>query len=377
MVIVRKPLITTLVAAALLIPLILVTTVFGDAHTKNKSHQIAGDYTLALPVLSGPPVTENGVTTIAGTIDVENRGTQQGVAPGLVFTCVLGVGGAPNVCEGSYTFEGTLRGRIGTYKAVTDRWTSGGDEAFASAHFVLVPGSGTGDLSNLVEFEVTVARDEAVERRVGTYWGTVLFEGDESPSTTYQIAGDYTLALPVLSGPPVTEDGVTTIAGTIDVETKGSQIGVAPGLEFTCVLGVDGAPNVCEGSYVFEGSVRGRIGTYKAVTDSWTSGGDAAFASAHFVLVPGSGTGDLSNMVEFEVTVARYETVERRVGAYWGTVRFEGDSSPSEVGGDGMMMEEDATKDLSDFTIGELFEMEKAGDITTDELAAELERRNQ
>ena len=345
--------------------------------TQNKSHQFAGDYTLALPVLSGPPVTENGVTTIAGTIDVETRGTQLGAAAGLKFTCALGVGGAPNICEGSYVFDGTLRGRIGTYKAVTNRWTSGGDEAFASAHFVLVPGSGTGDLSNLVELEVTVARDEAVERRVGAYWGTLRFEGDESPSITYQIAGDYTLSLPVLSGPPVTENGVTTIAGVTDVETRGSQIGVAPGLDFICVLGVDGAPNVCESSYVFEGSLRGRIGTYKAVAESWTSGGDAAFASAHFVLVPGSGTGDLSNLVELEITVQRGESVERRVGAYWGTIRLEGDSSPSKVDADGMMMEEDSTKDLSNYSIGELFEMEKTGDITTDELAAELERRNQ
>ena len=39
-------------------------------------------------------------------------------------------------------------------------------------------------------------------------------------------------------------------------------------------------------------------------------------------------------------------------------------------------MMEDTTKDLSDFNIGELFEMEKAGEIS-DELAAELERRNQ
>ena len=108
---VRKPLVITLVAAALLIPLILVTTIFGDGHTGNKSHQIAGDYTLALLVLSGPPGTENGVTTIAGTIDVEVRGSQIGVAPGLDFTCVLGVVGAPNVCEGSYTLEGSLRGR--------------------------------------------------------------------------------------------------------------------------------------------------------------------------------------------------------------------------------------------------------------------------
>ena len=124
---------------------------------------------------------------------------------------------------------------------------------------------------------------------------------------------------------------------------------------------------MCEGGYLFVGTVRGRTGTYKAITDDWTSGGDAAFASAHFVLVPGSGTGDLSNLVELEVTVLRDETVEPRVGAYIGSLRFEGDSSPTPI--------DDAPKDLSDYSVSELFAMEKAGDITADELAAELERR--
>ena len=188
-----------------------------------------------------------------------------------------------------------------------------------------------------------------------------------TPNKSHQLAGDYTLGLPVLSGPPVTENGVTTIAGVVGVETRGSQIGSAPELEFTCVLGAGGAPNVCEGSYLFTGSLRGRVGTYKAVSDSWTSGGDAAFASAHFVLVPGSGTGDLSNLVELEVTVLRDEAVEPRVGAYFGTLRFTGDSSPTPV--------DDAPKELSDYSIAELFAMEEAGEITTDELAAELERR--
>ncbi len=363
MVKVRKSFILTVVAAALLIPLIFVALASAQSTT---SHQVAGDYTIELPVLSGPPVTVDGVTTIAGTVDVETRGSQIGSSP-VTFTCVLGAGGAPNVCGGTFVFDGILRGRIGTYKAIMDEWTSGGDEKFASVHFKLVPGSGTGDLSNLVEAEGFIQRDEAVEVRVGVYWGTVRFEGDETPSTSIQLAGDYTVfGPPTLSGPPVTEDGVTTIAGTVNVDTRGSQIGSSP-VDFTCVLGADGAPNVCDGSFLFTGSVLGRIGTYEAIIDNWTAGGDAAYTSAHFKLVGGSGTGDLSNMVELEGSLNRDETADPPVGVYVATVRFEGDSTPTQV--------EEAPKELSDYSISELFALEAAGDITEDELAAELERR--
>ena len=360
----RKSFVLTLVAAALLIPLIFVAIASAQS---TPSHQFAGDYTvLEAPTLSGPPTTENGVTTVSGTVPIELRGT--GVGSAIVsFTLALGVNGAPNTGDGSFFFEGSIAGRIGTLEAILENWIAGGDEAFTSAHFKLVPGSGTGDLWNLVEYEGFVQRDETAVPAVGITWGTYRFEGDETPSTSVQFAGDYTIALPVLSGPPVTENGVTTIAGAVDVETRGTQIGSSP-VEFTCVLGTGGAPNVCEGSFVFEGSLRGRIGTYEAVSDNWASGGDAAFANAHFVLVPGSGTGDLSNLVELEVTVLRDEAVERRVGAYFGTMRFEGDQTPTQV--------DDAPMDLSDYSVGELFEMEKDGQITTDELAAELERRN-
>ena len=125
------------------------------------------------------------------------------------------------MCNGTLVFEGSVRGRIGTYQAIMDDWTSGGDKRFSSHRFKLVEGSGTGDLWNLVEMEGTVQRDETVETRVGIYWGNLRFEGDDSPSETIQIAGDYmVLGPPTLSAPPVTENGVTTIAGTVDVAAR-------------------------------------------------------------------------------------------------------------------------------------------------------------
>ena len=188
----------------------------------------------------------------------------------------------------------------------------------------------------------------------------------ETPS--HLIAGDYTvLGPPTLSGPPVTESGVTSIGGTVDIAGRGSMLGDVV-VTFTCALGTGGAQNVCEGGFVFDGALRGRIGTFKTTVDNWTAGGDAAFTSSHFKLISGSGTGELSNLVEMEGTIQRDETVDPPVGVYLATMRFAGDPSPSESDG--------APQDLSDYSVGELFEMEKSGDITTEELAAELERRN-
>ena len=177
------------------------------------------------------------------------------------------------------------------------------------------------------------------------------------------------LEAPTLSGPPVTEDGVTTISGSVPIVIRGTVEGSAI-VSFTLALGVDGAPNTGAGGFVFEGSIAGRVGTLEATLDNWVAGGDAAFTSAHFEMVPGSGTGDLSNLVEYQGMVQREETREVPVGIAFGTYRFTGDSSPSEV------KAEEEPKDLSKYSIAELFAMEAAGEISEDELAAELERRN-
>jgi hypothetical protein len=138
-------------------------------------HQAAGDYTVSPPVLSGPPSTENGVTSIAGTVAVELRGTQIGSA--LVhFTCDLGTGpGGSNQCEGSFLFEGTFRGEAATYRGAMTNWTAGGEEAFTWSEYKLISGSGTGALSNLVALEGLLLRDEAAGP-VGIYTGAFQFE---------------------------------------------------------------------------------------------------------------------------------------------------------------------------------------------------------
>ena len=159
---------------------------------------------------------------------------------------------------------------------------------------------------------------------------------------------------PVIAGPPVVENGVATIAGKVDLEIRGSQVGTAL-IDFTCALGADGAPNVCQGTYLFEGTIRGESGTYSATLTDWTAGGDEAFTSAKFKLISGSGTGGLSNLVVAEGSVLRDEVTP--VGVYFGTARFEAEAG-----------------DLSGYTISELFHLASAENITTDELLAELAR---
>ena len=75
-----------------LVGMLAMATIFSSVSADiGPVHQAAGDYTVSPPVLSGPPTTENGVTSIAGTVAVELRGTQIGSAL-VTFTCDLGTG---------------------------------------------------------------------------------------------------------------------------------------------------------------------------------------------------------------------------------------------------------------------------------------------
>ena len=176
----------------------------------------------------------------------------------------------------------------------------------------------------------------------------------------HQGAGDYTVSAPVLSGPPTTESGVTSIAGTVAVDLRGSQIGSAL-VTFTCDLGTGpkGA-NRCQGSLVFEGTLRGLEGSYQATMTNWIAGGEEAFTSSDYKLIKGSGTGELANLDDLEGVILRDEDAGL-VGVYTADYKFE---AP-----------EIDLNDLSVFTLQELFNMEADGTISTEDLVAELETR--
>ena len=113
----------------------------------------------------------------------------------------------------------------------------------------------------------------------------------------HKSAGSYTVAPSVLSGPPTTENGVTFIAGTVDVTTIGAQTGVAA-VDFSCTLGTGArGVNECRGSFLFDGTIHGKTGTYRADMFDWTAGGEDAFTSTKFQMVRGSGTGGFSNLI--------------------------------------------------------------------------------
>lgn len=102
MVTIRKSFILTLVAAALLIPLIFVALASADSH--NPVHQIAGDYTVLSNAPAGAPRVENGVTMIAITAEAELRGSTIGNAT-VEADCALGSGGAPTYVPAHWTLR--------------------------------------------------------------------------------------------------------------------------------------------------------------------------------------------------------------------------------------------------------------------------------
>jgi len=146
-------------------------------------HKSAGSYTVAPPVLSGPPTTENGVTFIAGTVDVTTIGAQTGVAA-VDFSCTLGAGArGVSECKGSFLFDGTIHGKTGTYRADMFDWIAGSEDAFTSAKFQMVRGSGTGGFSNLITIGRDLLRDEA-GGTVGASIGELEFEVIVIPPST-------------------------------------------------------------------------------------------------------------------------------------------------------------------------------------------------
>jgi len=161
-----------IVVLMLLASLLLVSVVYA----KSKSQQGAGPYLVTEdPVLSGPPTVVNGKTIIAGTVsNVGALGTIVGTFA-INFTCVLGVDGKPNKCEGVQTITGTVDGSAaGTFQNAL-KWTAGGDAAFTDGKFKLIKGSGTGGLVNLDKFKGTFQRDEDAGPN-GIYSGDFRFK---------------------------------------------------------------------------------------------------------------------------------------------------------------------------------------------------------
>ena len=137
-------------------------------------HRGAYFYTvLGPPVFAGPPVEENGLTTVAGIVEIETNGTAVGHAV-IDFTCVVGANGASNQCQGIESFEGTFNGKAGSYKTNLE-WTAAGDAAFTAGVFELVSGSGTGELEDLVKWEGVFQRDETAGLN-GIVFGVFRFD---------------------------------------------------------------------------------------------------------------------------------------------------------------------------------------------------------
>ena len=81
-----------LLGVLLLAGMVAMLTIFGSVSAENGPvGQFAGDYTVSPAVLSGPPTTENGMTSIAGAVSVDLRASLIGTAL-ITFTCGLGVG---------------------------------------------------------------------------------------------------------------------------------------------------------------------------------------------------------------------------------------------------------------------------------------------
>ena len=88
-----------------------------------------------------------------------------------------------NECKGPFLFDGTIHGKTGTYRADMFDWTAGGEDAFTSAKFQMVKGSGTGGFSNLVTLGGDLLRDAAAGA-VGALVGELEFEVIVIPPST-------------------------------------------------------------------------------------------------------------------------------------------------------------------------------------------------
>ena len=153
---------------------------------------------------------------------------------------------------------------------------------------------------------------------------------------------------------------MTIIAGTVGVATIGTQTGVAA-VDFSCTLGTGARwVNECSGSFLFDGTIHAKTGTYRADMFNWIAGGEDGFTSAKFQIVRRSGTGGFSNLITLGGDLLRDEAAGT-VGALVGEFEFDVIVIPPST--------------LIEFTVSELFVMEAEGAITVEESVAELNLR--
>ena len=127
-------------------------------------------------------------------------------------------------------------------------------------------------------------------------------------------------------------------------------------MDSSCTLGTGArGVNECKGSFLFDGTIHGKTGTYRADMFDWTAGGEDAFTSAKFQIVRGSGTGGFSNLVTLGGDPL-HDAAAGAVGALVGELEFEVIVIPPST--------------LTEFTVSELFVMEAEGTITIEELVA-------
>ena len=207
-----------LLGGLVLAGMLAMATVFGTVSADNGPvRQAAGSYTVSSPVLFGPPTTENGVTSIAGTVAVTSLGTQEGTAA-VDFSCTLGTGaGGANECGGTYFFEGSIAGKAGTFRANMTSWVAGGEAAFTASDFEMVSGSGTGELSDLIKYGGKLLRDEAAGP-IGVYFGEFQLEIIEVPPSSFTGFSLQELFIMEVTGTITTEELVAEL--TLRAEPK-------------------------------------------------------------------------------------------------------------------------------------------------------------
>ena len=106
--------------------------------------------------------------------------------------------------------------------------------------------------------------------------------------------------------------------------------------------------NECKGSFLFDGTIHGKTGTYRADMFDWTAGGEDAFTSAKFQMVRGAGP--VNSLTSSRLEGPPRDEVRGTVGAFVGELEFEVTVIPPST--------------LTEFTVSELFFMEAEGTIT-------------